>query len=367
VFALQSATPSLGPPLLVFVLSLVVGAVLGAVGSAVARRLSNPVGKYRLLYVGVLFPFALLAYGVLALLDLGEAVAAATLGGTGGVVGTVLVDFVELLAAGCVGLVAYAPTVRGVRAVRDVDLSTGRALVRMTRYVVGLCAVAAALLAPLRFGPGASPFALVGLFTVVMGVLMIGSPWLLAAMRSVRPPEETTRDRLATLRDRAGLDLRDVRVFDTEDEETATLYVRGPPGYRRLFVTTTFLDRFEDETATALLAVQSGRVGRHLLARRMGTAVLAVGPLVAAVTGRGPRWLLLCVAAGVVLVGFWLCRRAVCAADDDAARRVGAVAVADALERYAAVHAIDPTRRRVANPLSATVALGDRIDRLRER
>ncbi|MFB6256121.1 MAG: hypothetical protein ABEH58_05230 [Haloplanus sp.] len=41
--------------------------------------------------------------------------------------------------------------------------------------------------------------------------------------------------------------------------------------------------------------------------------------------------------------------------------------MADAFERYAEVHTLEPTPRRVPNPLSATVALGDRIDRLRER
>ncbi|GAB6860673.1 peptidase [Haloplanus litoreus] len=367
MFALQSAAPSLGPPLVVLTLLLVGGVVLGAVSSAIVRRLSNPVGKYRLLYVGVLFPFALLAYGVLALLEFGDAVVAATLGGTGGVVATLLADFVGMLAAGCVGLLAYAPTIRGVRAVRDVDLSTGRTFVRMARYVVGLCAVVTVLVAPLRLGPGVSPLALVGLFAVALSALLVGSPWLLTSLRSTITPDEATRDRLATLRERAGLDVRDVRVFDTDNEETATVHVRGPPGYRRLFVTTTVLDRFDDGTAAALFAVQAGRVRRHLLLRRAGTAILATAPLVAAVTGLEPRWLFLGAAVAVVLVGFWACRCAVRAADDDAAARVGPDAVADALERYAAVHAMEPIRRRVPNPLSVNVALGDRIDRLRGR
>jgi hypothetical protein len=70
---------------------------------------------------------------------------------------------------------------------------------------------------------------------------------------------------------------------------------------------------------------------------------------------------------GVVLGGFWACRRAVRAAEDDAAAQVGADTVADAIERYAAVHAMEPPRRRVPNPLSANVAFCDRIDRLRDR
>jgi len=363
--ALQSASPSLGPPLVFLVVLVVAGVGLGALGSAVARRLSNPVGKYRLLYLGVLVPFALLSYGVLALLEFGGAVAVTI--GTSGPLGSLIADATGLLGAGVVWLAAYAPTIRGVRAVRDIDLSTTTAAVRMARYVVGVSVGVAVVMLPVRVGSGVSPLGLVG---VVAALFLVGggaSPWIVAALRSTTPPSESARDRLATLRDRAGLEVRDTLVLDTDDEETAAAYVRGPPGYRRLFVTTTFLDRFDDGTAAALLAVQAGRVRTRLLVRRAGSAALASVPLVAAVAGWGPRWPLLGSAVGVVLVGFWLARRGVRAADDVAAETVGGDAVADAFERYAEVHALEPTRRRVPNPLSVNVALGDRIDRLRER
>ncbi|WP_251341804.1 peptidase [Haloplanus halophilus] len=367
MFALQSTAPSLAPPVAMLVVFALLGAVVGAVGSAVARRLSNPVAKYRVLYAGVLLPFALLAYGVLALLGFGGAVAATALGGTDGVAATLLADFVGLLGAGLVGLAAYAPTVRGVRAVRDIDLSTGRALARMARYVVGLSAVVAVVIAPLRLTGTASPLGLAGVFVLVVAATLVGSPWIVAAVRSTATPTGATRERVDALRERAGLDVRDVRVLDTDDEETATVHVRGPPGYRRLFVTTTFLDRFDDDTAAALLAVEAGRIEAHVLPARAGSVVAAAVPLVASVAGRGPRWVLLGAAFVALGVGFGLCRRGVRAADDHAAARVGADAVADALERYADVHGMEPTRRRVPNPLSINVALGDRIDRLRER
>ena len=364
VVPLQSATPSLGPPTVFLVILVVAGAGFGAVGSAVARRLSNPVGKYRLLYLGVLAPFALLSYGLLALLEFGSAVAAATVGTTGPL-GSLVADVTGLLGAGIVWLAAYAPTISGVRAVRDIDLSTTTAVVRMARYVVGVSVAVAVVMLPLRLGPGVSPLGLTGVLATLILVGVGASPWVVAALRSTTAPSESVRDRLATLRDRAGLDVRDTLVLDTDDEETAAVYVRGPPGYRRLFVTSTFLDRFDDETAVALLAVQAGRVRTHLLVRRVGTAVLAAVPLVAAVTGWGPRWPLLGAAVGVVLVGFWLTRRGVRGADEVAAETVGSDAVADAFERYAEVHALEPSRRRVPNPLSVTVPLGDRIDRLR--
>jgi STE24 endopeptidase len=364
--ALQS-TPSLAPPLAVLAVLVVLGVSGGAVGSAVVRRLPNPVGKYRLLYVGVLLPFALLAYGVLALLSLGDAVAAAVLGDTDGVAAAVLADLTGLLGAGIVGLAAYAPTIRGIRAVRDIDLSTGRALVRMARYVVGVSVIIAAALAPLHVSGAASPLGLAGVLVLVVAVLFGGAPWIVAAVRSTTTPTGTTRDRLETLRERAGLDVRDALVLDTDDEETATVHVRGPPGYRRLLVTSTFLNRFDDGTATALLAVQTGQVEARVLTLRVVSVVAAGTPLVASVGGWGPRWPLLGVALLALLVGFWACRRAVRMADDHAAARVGADAVADALDRYATVHGMEPTRRRVPNPFSVNVALGDRIDRLRGR
>jgi STE24 endopeptidase len=365
VFALQSAPPSLGPPLVALLVLAVAGVALGAVGSAVVRRLSNPVGKYRLLYAGVLFPYALLAYGVLALLGLGPAVVATAGFGPGLLAGAVG-HFGGFLAAGAVWLAAYAPTIRGVRAVRDVDLTTGRAVASMTRYVVGVSAIGAAAMAVLPpGGDGTSPLALAAGFALLVAVFLLVSPWVTPLVRATTRPSESTAARLDVLRRRTALDVRDVVVLDSDDAETASAHVRGPPGYRRLFVTSTFLDAFDDDTAAALLAVQSGRVAARVLERRAGTAVIAVFPLVAAVSGSDRRWALLGLAAAVVVGGFWLTRRGIRAADDYAAAQVGATAVADAFERYAESHAMEPSRRRIPNPLSATVPLGDRIDRLR--
>lgn len=74
----------------------------------------------------------------------------------------------------------------------------------------------------------------------------------------------------------------------------------------------------------------------------LATWSVAAGPLVAAVTGDGPRWLLLGLAA-VVVVGFRLTRSGVRAADAYAAERVGATAVADALEPVTAAEQGPPT------------------------
>ncbi|MFB6194620.1 MAG: peptidase [Haloplanus sp.] len=368
MFALQSSPPALAPPAVALLVLAAVAGVVGAVGTAVVSRLSNPVGKYRLLYAGVLVPFAFLAYGLLALLDFGPALAAALSVRSLDVLGAAFADFAELLAAGLVWLVAYAPTIRGVREVRDISLSTGRALARMGRYVVGLSAIVAVVIALFRVtAVTASPLLVAVGLAAIAAVFLVAAPWLVPILRSTREPTGEIADRIERLRARSGIEARDTLILDTDDEETANVYLRGPGGYRRLFLTSTFLDRFDDETATALLAVEDGRRRARLLVRRASTVIVAGVLLVASLTGAGPRWILLGASFGVVVVGFWLSRRGVRAADDYAASRVGADAVARAFERYAEVHALEPTRRRVPNPLSVTVALGDRIDRLRRR
>lgn len=364
---LQSSPPQLGLSLIVLVLFALVGIVIGALGSAVVRRLSNPVGKYRLLYAGVLVPYTLLAYGVLALLGFGFAVVGTLPLDAFGLISTVFADFAELLAAGVVWLIAYAPTVRGVCEVRDIELSTGESLVRMTRYVVGLSVIVALVLAPLR-ATGDVSILVVAIELAALGVLILAiSPWILPILRSTSRPPDDIADRITRLLHRAGLDVRDLFVVDTDDEETASAHIRGVSGYRRLFVTSTFVHRFDDETATALLAIQAGRLHARVLTARVSAVIVSGLLLIASLTGVGPRWPLLGVSLGTLVIGFWLSRRGVRAADDYAAERVGASAVVAALDRFAEVHALEPSRRRVPNPLSVNVALGDRIDRLSDR
>ena len=147
---LQSIPPAFGPPAVLFAVLLVAGFILGATGSAVVRRLSNPVGKYRLFYLGILLPYTLLSYGVLALLAFGPALTATLPVATTGPVGTVVADFFGFLAAGLVWLAAYTPTIRGVRSVRDIDLSTRNAVARMARFILGASGILAVGLLPVR-------------------------------------------------------------------------------------------------------------------------------------------------------------------------------------------------------------------------
>jgi STE24 endopeptidase len=360
---LQTAPPRAGPAVAAFLGFVLLGAIVGAAGSALVRRLSKPVGKYRLLYAVVLFPVTILAYGLLTLLGFGPALVGSV--PAPDVLGALLADFVEFLAAGLVWLAAYAPTVRGVREVRDIELSTRSSLARMARYVLGLSAVAAVMIAPLQFvPPGASPFVLAVALAPVGVVVLYLSPWIVPLLRASHEPIGGTSERIEAIRTRAGLDVRDALVLDTDDEETADSLVRGPPGYRRLFVTSTFLDAFDDETATGLLAIEAGRLRSNVFEIRVSTVLVAGVALVASVSGAGPRWPTLGLSVGALVVGFWASRRGIRAADEYAAGRVGASTVAEALARYAESHAMEPSRRRLPNPLSVNVALGDRIDRL---
>ena len=341
----------------------VVGVVVGTAGSALIRRSSNSIGKYRLLYRGVVFPYGLVAYGLLRLLGFGVAVQTSLVPGIGGIAATAVAVFTTTLAAGVAVLAMYAPTVRGVRAVREIELTTPAAVARMARWGFGVCVFLSATLVALNRFNGVS-----GMLAIIVGIGVVvpaASPWLIVVLRSTRPLAADEAERLARLRDRAGLSVRDTRVLETGDADTATAHVRGPPGYRRLFVSDAFLDRFDSETATALLAVEAGRVRTHVLARRVG-GLLGAGIL--AVIGYGVSSLIPATIAAfsVLLIGLWFTRRGVRAADDYADERVGTDAVVTAFEQYAAIHGMESSRNRFPNPLSTTVALGDRIDRLDE-
>lgn len=373
MIALQSG-PALGPPVVLWVVCCFVGAAVGAAGSALVRRLSNPVAKYRWLYLGVIVPSGVVAYGLLAALDFGAAVRgtvlpSGVLPNVGGIVGQFLAEYVTMLAAGVAVLATYAPTIRGIRTVREVDISTTTALAQMARYVVGICALLAAFVVVLFgvVGDTLSGSELLVLLAAFAGVLFVTSPWLMAALRSTRQPTDAETERFARFREQAALPIRDVRVLATEGTDTAAAHIRGPPNYRRLFVSDVFLDAFDDRTATALLAVKAERVRVHALARTFITVLVASALLIAAFGGSGLSTLPLIAAAGALLIGLWVARRGIRAADDSAAERVDSDTLADAFERYAAFHQLEPSRRRVPNPLSANVALGDRIDRLRTR
>lgn len=157
-----------------------------------------------------------------------------------------------------------------------------------------------------------------------------------------------------------------MRVLETGDADSPSAQVRGLPGYRRLFASDAFLDRFDDETSTTLLAVQAGRVRAHVLAWRIGT-IVGAGVVLVVVFDAVGLFTAVAVGFGILLTGLWLTRRSVLRADEYAAERTGEKSLVTAFERYATAHGMEPSRRRLPNPFSANVALGDRIDRFGEK
>lgn len=360
------AAPPLGPPLTVLGVAVVGGIGLGAVGNAAVRRLSNPVAKYRALYTGLILPFAVLVLLALETLGFGAGVAAWLGLAPDGPLGTLIGHAVAACGAGLAGVAAYAPTIRGVRAVRDLDLSTGRSVLRMSRYALAVALLYAVLRVGLRAGRDSALFVPAVVAGLVFGTVA-AAPWLVGALQSTRRPDDETAAHLDRLCERAGLDVRDTRLLDRDAEGTAELVVRGVGPTRRLFVSSRFREVFDDGTATALLAVQAGRVRARRLPKFAGTAGLALVAATAGLDTDGLFWASFGAAVGLLLAACWVGRRTLRAADDYAADAVGPDRVADALRRYATVHDLDPTRRRFPNPLSPRVPLGDRIDRLRKR
>lgn len=231
MIALQSG-PALGPPVVLWVVCCLVGATVGAAGSALVRRLSNPVAKYRWLYLGVIVPYGVVAYELLAALDFGAAVRGTVFPGgvlpsVGGIISQLLAEFVTMLAAGVAVLATYAPTIRGVRTVREIDVATTTALSQMARYVVGICALFAAFVVVLFrvVGDTLSGGELFVLLAAFAGVLFVASPWLMAALRSTRQPTDTETERLTRLREQADLPIRDARVLATEGADSAAAHV----------------------------------------------------------------------------------------------------------------------------------------------
>jgi len=247
MLALQSSS-GLGSALFTILLLALFAGLVGALGSAVVRRLSNPVRKYRLFYALVLVPVTFGAYWFVARAGFGATVAA-WFGLESGLAAEVVGNAAEFLAAGAVWLTAYAPTILGVRDARDIDLPVSRALRTMGRYVVGVSVVLALVITPVTASSITSPPVLIVGVVAIGVVFLYGSPWLLPLVRTTRRPTDELGARIDDLRERAGLEVRDVRLLD-DGMETAETSVRGPPGYRRLFLTAAFAERRRDEGQT---------------------------------------------------------------------------------------------------------------------
>lgn len=187
------------------------------------------------------------------------------------------------------------------------------------------------------------------------------------ALRDVREPTTVDDwDRLDSLRAGVGPDLDRVRIVETVGEASVEVSVRGPPGYKVLFVTDYVLTDLDEDVARSLFAAEAGRLAVRYSEYRAGTASAVVGLGAAAFVGLVPftdGMLALAVGALVLFAGgrwlqYW--------ADARAAETVGAEGLADAFETVAALHDGDLETSGWSGYLEVQPKLGDRVERLRE-
>jgi len=199
-----------------------------------------------------------------------------------------------------------------------------------------------------------------------LGVLLLPVPanrWL----RDARAPTDAEAEQLATLRDPADLHVRHSHVLESPDESAVTVAVRGPPGWRELYVSGAVLATLDEEVATALVAAEAGRAAAYYgEVRAVGVGVV-FGLLAAIVAGVVPGDVGLPAMGVFALALFALARHRQYRADQYAAQRVGADRVAAAFEAVAERRGVEPETGDWRTYFEVQPELGDRIRRLREQ
>ncbi|WP_424007539.1 peptidase [Haloferax denitrificans] len=268
--------------------------------------------------------------------------------------------------AAVVATVSYMGAFPVARRVRDADMGAGAAAAKMFRYQLFIAAFVFCVVAVLQvefrvLGTGG----LLTLLAFVAAAYVFSAP-LVGVSQTTAAPDDATRERLDRLCDRGGLSVARVRLLDGGGHRSDHL-TRGPVGRKTLFLTDSLLDRYDDETVSALLAVDAGRVARYVYELRLFT-VTAVAGLVFWGVAWSPFGFSLSFLAfagiGVILLvtGEYASKRLIYRADEAAAERVGRAAVADALD--ATADEVDTGR--AGSFLSFEPSLASRIGRLRD-
>jgi Zn-dependent protease with chaperone function len=221
---------------------------------------------------------------------------------------------------------------------------------------------------------------LVGVAVVAFLAVEVGPLYAADRFRDLREPTAAERERLASLRETAGLDVERVAIEtdDGSDDRSAAagdgsgigrveVAVRGPPGRRVLFLTASVLHDLDEDVAVGLLAAEAGRVQTYYGEFRAVAVAAVLAVLAAIVTVAVPFQAGFASLVAVALVAFWAGRRVQYAADGRAADAVGAGRVADAFERVAAVRGAEPETGDWSTWFEVQPPLGDRIAALRER
>jgi Zn-dependent protease with chaperone function len=215
---------------------------------------------------------------------------------------------------------------------------------------------------------------LVGVAVVALLAVEVGPLYAADRFRDLREPTPGEHERLASLRETAGLDVERVAIeTDGERDESddgigrIEVAVRGPPRRRVLFVTESVFDALDEDVAIGLLAAEAGRVETYYGEFRAVAVAAVLAILAAIVTVAVPFQAGFASLVAVGLAAFWVGRRVQYAADERAADAVGAARVADAFERVAAVRGVEPETGDWSTWFEVQPPLGDRIAALRER
>lgn len=185
--------------------------------------------------------------------------------------------------------------------------------------------------------------------------------------RTVREPTETETELLEAVWPSFSDQRPPTQVIETVGERSIELSIRGPPGFKVLFVTDYVLHEIDREHVRALIAGEMAREQLYYTEYRVIAAALALGLGTSAFLliipfsyGFGA---LLVLAAAMLAGGRWLQYRADAIAGDE----VGNDALAAAFAYVADLRGIEPKSGGASDAFSVQPTLGDRIERLRDR
>lgn len=202
---------------------------------------------------------------------------------------------------------------------------------------------------------------------VSLGFLILGllGPMLAQLrLRTWREPTLTDDELLESRRPPMSIDARLV-IVETVGDASVEVAIRGPPGYRVLFLSDFVIEELEPPVTKALLAGEIARARLYYREYQVLAATVAIALGLAALLGVIPFELgfggLLVVSALLLAIGRWLQFRA----DSNAASVVGAATLADAYETIAELRDVDLSSGGWRSYLEVQPPLGDRVARLR--
>lgn len=226
-----------------------------------------------------------------------------------------------------------------LRSARGVEYGTAAAVGRFGRWLAAFLATLAVGIYVVGHAGGAGTASTVGVGVVLIGVLYVASGYVVRVSQSTRDPTADERERIAAACETAGFDPRSVRVVESGETRWAGVLVRGPRGYRTLFVGSHLLDAYGDDALAVQVVARAARAARWYHEVRFA-ALLALGE--AAVVGLvvlGPGLWGVAVLLGGLLAGgvlLWYGNRIVYAADADAAAATAPDVVAETYRAAAA-------------------------------